>query len=400
MVALPWFVLTTTGSATQTGLVALAEMVPMVLMKVLGGPVIDRVGPRRVAISCDLGSLLVVGAIPVLHVLDLLSLPLFLLLVALAGALRGPGDAAKAALMPAIVAHGKIPMERATGLHSTVERGSGLIGFAAAGALVGFVGATNALVVDALSFLLSAAVLAWSTRSLPRAVAEEATAPAAPRERGAYLRELREGWDFLRRDPVLVGLTVMIAVTNLLDLAWSSVMAPVWVLSTGAGAGLLGALFAIFAAGSMLGSLVAAAWGERIPRFRTYLLAFLVTGIPRFVVMAIDVPLWVVIAVFVVGGFASGFLNPILGAVFFERIPEPLVGRVSSLSTSVCFALMPLGGLLGGVLISGIGLSPAFVVVGLAYFAATMAPAVFPSFREMDRRPAAPTTSRVPEHAA
>ena len=49
MIALPWFVLTTTGSATKTGLVALAELLPLVLLKVLGGPVIDRVGARRVA---------------------------------------------------------------------------------------------------------------------------------------------------------------------------------------------------------------------------------------------------------------------------------------------------------------------------------------------------------------
>ena len=63
-----------------------------------------------------------------------------------------------------------------------------------------------------------------------------------------------------------------------------------------------------------------------MPRFRTYLVAFLVTGLPRFVVMAVDAPMWVVFAVVVVGGFASGFLNPILGAVFFERIPPHLVG--------------------------------------------------------------------------
>ena len=56
MIALPWFVLTTTGSATQTGLVALAELVPLVLLKVLGGPVIDRVGARRVSVTCDLAS--------------------------------------------------------------------------------------------------------------------------------------------------------------------------------------------------------------------------------------------------------------------------------------------------------------------------------------------------------
>ena len=293
-------------------------------------------------------------------------------------------------------------MERATGLASAVERGAGMVGFALAGALVVAVGPATALALDAVSFLLGAAVLGWATVGLGRR-AEPAAGTgleSEPSQEG-FWRQLKEGWTFLRRDPVLIGLTLMIAVTNLLDLAWASVMMPVWVHDSGYSAGLLGTLFAVFAAASMVGALVAAAWGEHIPRFRTYLLAFLLTGLPRFVVLAIDVPLWVVVAVLLVGGVASGFLNPILGAVFFERIPEPLVGRVSSLSTSVCFALMPLGGLLGGVLIAGIGLSPAFLLVGVAYFAATMAPAVFPSFRDMDRRPAtaAPATSRVPENA-
>jgi MFS family permease len=89
----------------------------------------------------------------------------------------------------------------------------------------------------------------------------------------------------------------------------------------------------------------------------------------------------------VVGGFASGFLNPILGAVIYERVPVHLLGRVSSLSTAACFALMPLGGLVGGFLVGGAGLGVALVVCGVAYFAATMLPAVDPRWREIERRP-------------
>ena len=138
--ALPWFVLTTTGSPTKTGLIALFELTPMVLLKVLGGPLIDRLGARRVAITCDVGSLLVVGLIPLLHQAGLLTFPLFLLLCALAGALRGPGDAAKSALVPTIAAGAGVPLERVTGLGSTVERTSTMLGAIAAGALVASVG--------------------------------------------------------------------------------------------------------------------------------------------------------------------------------------------------------------------------------------------------------------------
>jgi MFS family permease len=415
MIALPWLVLTTTGSETRTGLVALAELTPMVLLKVLGGPLIDRIGARRVSISCDLGSLLVVGSIPVLHALGWLSFPLFLGLVALAGALRGPGDGAKHALVPVLVEKAGVPMERATGLASTVERGASMLGSALAGGLVAVVGPTNALVVDAVSFGLSAAVLAWSTRSLvsrrlPTVVAAEPAGPSEPSAVTAatvvgppepsapYLTQLREGWDFLRRDPVLLGIAVMVALTNLLDLAYVSLLVPVWAKESGGGAGAIGLLFAVFSGASVVGAVTAATWGERLPRFRVYLLAFLICGAPRFFILGFDAPLWAVLAVAVAAGFGSGFINPVLGAVVFERIPQHLTGRVTSLSSAMCFALMPFGGLLGGVLVAQLGLDAALFLCGAAYFVVTMMPAVDRRWRDMDRRPVAssPATAADP----
>jgi len=384
MIALPFFVLTTTGSPEKTGLVALVEMLPLVVLKVLGGPVIDRVGARRVAITCDWGSLAVVGAIPFLHQAGLLSFPAFLGLVAVAGALRGPGDAAKHSMIPALATTADVPMERVTGLSSTVERTASMLGAAVAGGLVAVIGPANALVVDAASFGVSALLLAWavparSGRAAPDADGEEADATP-------YVEQLREGWRFLRGDRVLVGITVMVSLTNLIDLAWAAVLVPVWGLTHG-GAGAVGALFATFAGASAVGSLVAAARADRLPRYATYLVCFLVTGLPRFLVMAVDTPLWGILAMAVIGGFASGFLNPILGAVIYERVPERLIGRVSSLSTACCFALMPLGGLVGGFLVGGAGLGVAMVVCGVAYFVVTMLPAVDPRWREIDRRP-------------
>ncbi|WP_051549425.1 MFS transporter [Nocardioides sp. URHA0032] len=389
MIALPFLVLTTTGSATQTGLVALFETLPMVVLKVLGGPMIDRAGARRVSIACDLGSLVVVGSIPALHLLDLLSFPLLLALVAVAGALRGPGDSAKHALVPAIAEHANVPMERVTGLAGTVERTSSMLGAALAGGLVAVVGATNALVVDAATFGISAVVLILTTRSLP------APPPVVEDDEASYRRQLREGWDFLRGDRVLLGIAVMVALTNLLDAAYVSVLVPVWAVDSGRGAGAIGLVFAVFGGCSALGAVCAAAWASRLPRYRTYLLAFLVCGLPRYAVFAFDSPLWLIVAATVACGFAAGFINPVLGAVIFERIPQPLVGRVSSLTTAMCFALIPFGGLLGGVLVTGVGLEPAMLVVGLAYFAVTMLPAVDPRWREMDRRPDASAHAEV-----
>lgn len=116
-----------------------------------------------------------------------------------------------------------------------------------------------------------------------------------------------------------------------------------------------------------------------------YVVAFLIAGAPRYLVMAVESPVWAVFAVTAVAGAAAGFLNPILGAVILERIPPPMMGRVSSLNTALCWSLMPLGGVLGGVAVAGLGLSPAFVVAGAAYFLATMAPTRLWSFRGMER---------------
>jgi len=383
MIAIPWLVLITTGSATRTGLVAFAEITPMVLLKAFGGPLVDRVGPRRTAILADSVSFVVVGLIPVLHHSGLLSFPLLLGIVAVAGALRGPGDAATTALIPALVERADVPYERATGLSSAIERGATMVGAAIAGGLVATLGPANAVAIDAVSFGICACVLVLTTRSLET---PDRQGSIEGREPTSYAAQLREGWTFLRRDAVLMSLFLMVALTNLLDLAWSAVLLPVWARDTGAGVGAVGLVFAVWGGASMLGSVVAAAYGTRLPRFATYLVAFLITGLPRFVLFAMGAPLWAILAMCVVAGAASGFLNPVLGAVEFERIPREMVGRVTSMSSALCWSLMPFGGVLGGVLVSGIGLSPALLVVGLAYFATTMAPALIPSFRGMNRR--------------
>lgn len=388
-IAIPWFVLTTTGSPTKTGLIAFVEMAPLVLLQAVSGPLMDRLGARRVAINCDLLSLFVVGAIPLAHVLGVLSFPLLLVLVALAGCLRGPGDAAKHAMLPVLVEQTRMPTERATGLTGAVERTASMVGAAVAGGLVAWIGAANALVVDAGSFLLSGLILLASTTAgdvnPPEHVQADDEAPLGAW--AAYRSELRSGWDFMRRDPILMGIGVMVAITNLLDAAWSSVLVPVWARESGHGVQAVGLLGATFGGAAILGSVVAATYGPRLPRYLVYVVAFMLAGVPRFVALALDWPLVVVLTVAVVGGFASGFLNPVLSAVLFERIPAALMGRVTSMNIAMSWSLIPLGGLLGGLLVASVGIAPALLVVGGSYFLTTTLPVVQPRWRELDVRP-------------
>lgn len=386
MVAIPWLVLTTSGSATWTGIVAFAEMLPYVVAKAASGPLIDRLGPRRVSVVTDLLSVLVVGAVPLLHVLDLLTLPVVTVAVALAGLLRGPSDGAKHALVPAVVASSGVSLERATGLSGAVERLASTLGAAFAGLLVAAVGPAEALVIDAVSFAVAAALLAAFVPAPSPGTGEEPTGGTT-----GYLAQLREGGRFLRREPVLLAITLMVAFTNLLDVAYASVLVPVWAEETGGGAQAIGLLFGFFSGAAVLGSLIASRLGERLPRFTVYVVAFTLCGLPRFAVMAYDVaadvPLWWVLVVAVVGGFGAGFINPILGAVVFERIPPHLVGRVVTLTSALSWAGMPFGGLLSGLAVSGYGDVATLLAAGTAYFVATMAPLLVPSFRGLDQRP-------------
>ncbi|GAB2598391.1 macrolide resistance MFS transporter Mrx(A) [Kribbella endophytica] len=394
-IAIPWFVLMSTGSPVKTGVVALAEMLPLVLSKALGGPLIDRIGPKRVSVTTDTASLVVVALIPLLHHLQALSFPVLLVLVAVAGALRGPGDAAKGTLIPDIAAAAKTPLERVTGLESTTERLAGFIAFALAGALIALVGEANALIIDALSFGLCALLI---QRWIPgRHQAEKATSADETAEEqhnegsyledssrterdsveGSYLVRLREGWRFLRGDKLLLSLIIMIAVTNLLDAAFSVVLLPVWIRDHGYGPEHFSLVLAVFSLSATLFALVASAIGERVPRKLVFTAAFLICGAPRFLVMAFDSPLWSLMVVCAVAGVGAGFINPVLGALFIERIPRPLLGRVNSLGDALAWTGVPLGGVVAGAAIAGIGMAPALLAAGAVYFIATTSPLVF-----------------------
>jgi MFS family permease len=398
-VALPWFVLTSTGSAVQTGLVVACELGPYVVAKALSGPLVDRWGQRRVSMLADLGSAVMIGAIPVLFALGALAWPVLLIMVALGGALRGPGDNAKDTSVPLVAARAGVPLERVTGLYGAVERGSGLAGPALAAILIVVIGAAGTLALTAACF--AACALIWRL-IMPADVGRIAHETMIE---GSYLTQMREGLRFLIADRLLLTLVLMILVTNLLDIAKSAVFLPVWVVEHGYGVSVVGLVLTCFALTAMISSLLASAIGERLPRRRTYFVAFLFAGPPPFLALALDLPVPAVAVVYGVAGFASGFLNPLLGAIFFERIPQPLLGRVGGLADGICWAGVPFGGLVAAGLIALCGLTPALAVAGALYGAATLLPALTSraSFeRPSERRDGVEVelTSRTPSRAS
>jgi MFS family permease len=378
MIALPWFVLMTTGSAAKTGLVAFCEMAPYAVAKLLSGPVIDRVGARRVSVLADIVSAPVIGLVPVLHGLGWLDFSVLLPLVAITGMARGPGDTAKAALVPGIADAAEVPLANVTGMAGTVQRLADTVGPALAGVLIVWIGPTGALALNAVTFALSGLLIRLT-------VAEQAHSPqSGESDDEPYLTRLRQGFRFVVRDRLLLMITVMIAVTNLLDAAVMSVLLPVWAVESGAGPAGIGTVWAAVSITAVVGSLTAATFAHRLPRRTTFLVAFLIGGAPRIAILAVGLPVWVVIAVWAVSGLALGLLNPILSATQYERIPKHLLGRVSAVISTSANAGVPIGGLAGGLLLSGTGLGPTVLVCAALYLVATTVPALRPEWRSME----------------
>ncbi len=146
----------------------------------------------------------------------------------------------------------------------------------------------------------------------------------------------------------------------------------------------LGLLNAAFGICALAGALVYGAVGSRFRRWPVFTIAFLIVGLPRFVVAAFTdtfTPLAIIMAV---EGLACGVLNPIMATVTYETVPEELRSRVLSATTASVQLVTPLGGLAAGFLVDSVGLPATLLTVGGVYLLATLCPVIFPAWRQMD----------------
>ncbi|MFE9929435.1 MFS transporter [Streptomyces sp. NPDC005533] len=391
LIGVPWFVLQTTGSAGRAGVVAFCATLPVVVAALVGGPVIDRIGRRRVSVASDLISGLAVGAIPLLHYSGVLEFWMLCALMAVGGLVHTPGLTARGVLLPNLAQHAGTTVSRAAGLYDAVSRGARMIGAAVAGVLIAAFGAETVLLLDAATYGASALLVAAFLRGVPAAEPQRAAGKASF---AAYRTELAEGWAFLTRSRLLTGITVMVMMTNGLDQGWSAVLLPVHGRDDLGGATTLGLMISLFGGFALLGALLYGMWGERFPRRAVFAGAFLLSGATRYVVAAVtDTPLPLAVTM-ALAGLGAGVLNPILTTVMYEQVPEELRSRVSGVTMAGCELTMPLGGLAAGLLVDGFGVGRALLLFGGTYLLTTLAPLVFPAWRGLERKPAVSRTER------
>src|SRR5215207_3531643 len=185
LIAIPWFVLQTTGSATQTGITGFFTILPVVLAGFFGGTLIDRLGYKRTSVISDLASGVTTALVPILHFTIGLEFWQLLILVFLGALLDTPGGTARAALLPELAEQAGMPIERVTSLTHVIERGARLVGAPLAGFLIGIIGTANVLWLDAATFIVSAAIIGFAIAAPKAAEKEEPS--------GKYFDELKDG---------------------------------------------------------------------------------------------------------------------------------------------------------------------------------------------------------------
>jgi MFS family permease len=375
LVAIPWFVLQETGRPSLAGLVGFFTFLPPIVAGLFGGTLVDRLGFRTASVLSDVASAVAVAALPLLHVTVGLELPVLYALVFLGALLDAPGATARRALLPDVAELAGMRIERATGIREGIQRGSLLVGAPVAGVLVAAIGAVEMLWLNAGSFLVSAVLVGAAVPAAMRHEAEE--------DGGRYFEQLASGLRFVHRDRLIRAVLLTVLLTNFLDAPLTPVLMPVFVSEAFGSPVSLGLILGTFGGFALLSSLLFGAVGHHLPRRRTFVLAFMAASVPYVALSTLpSLPVTLVIAA--AWGLAAGPLNPLLGVVAYERVPAHMRGRVFGVGMAGSYAAIPLGAVLGGVVVEAIGIQPTLLAIGLCYVAVTGYGLVNPAFREMD----------------
>jgi MFS family permease len=375
-IAIPWFVLTTTGSATLTALAVFFNFLPIVLAAFFGGVVVDRLGFRATSIVADLASSAAVAAIPLLDATIGIEIWQLMLLVFVGALLDAPGATARAALFPDVVELADVRMERASGMRSAIQQGAQLVGAPLGGVLVAVFGGTGALWLDAVSFLVSAGLVA--------ALVPRPQAGPEHEARGRFVAELVEGLHFIWSRRLVRAVVVMVLLTNLVEAPLPVVLA-VFAREEYGSAADFGVLVGILGGAALVGALGYGAVGHRVARRRTFLVCFAVVPV-GYLALAAQPSLPVAIVALAVGGLAAGPINPLLFTVMTEIVPSHLRGRAFGAVRAGAGAAIPLGILIGGAVVAAVGAPATFLAMGILLAAVVGYGFLDPTFREMDLR--------------
>src|SRR5687768_12973041 len=362
--ALPWFVLVTSGSATRMSLVVAAELLGLAALGLPGGKLLSRFGAWRTMVFCDSARAPLMLVVPLLHWAGGLSFAALLAIAAGLGALSAPYFAAQKVIVPELLGEDEALVSRANALFQGATRMTMLLGPVAGGVLIAFLSAPVVLAVDAATYAVSAVLLKLF---VPR----PEPVPADGEDTG-----VRRGLRFLARDPLLRIWTPVFAFG---DAAWTAffISVPVLVVDRfGADPRVAGWLIASFGVGAVIGNAIAFRFLlERVRGFTLVAIGVLAQAFPLWL-LTIDLPAAAYSAALVASGLGNGLCNPSIHSLMTLRIPPALRPTVMT-SMMMLFALVqPLAVFGVGPVLDAFGPEPVLIGFAIAQTVAMAAIAV------------------------
>ena len=363
------------ANAAQMGYLIAVELAPNLFFALHAGAWVDRRGGRRVMmIVCDLGRAALIATIPLAYAFDALSIQQLYVVAFLAGSLTVLFQVSYSSLFVSIV-----PRESYVEANSFLA-GSRAFSFVAGpsvgGLLVQALKAPFALLVDAVSYLVSAFYL--------RSISPEET-PTEEAESGHVVAGVR----FLWRNSSMRASLLATATINLFNFIFWALFILYVVRSLHVQPGTLGLVLGAGAVGGVIGSLVTTRLGRRIGIGPTYVLGCILFPVPLVLVPLADGPKPLVLAMLFLAEFGSGLGVMILdisaASIFAALVPDRLRSRVSGAYMVVNNGVRPVGSLIGGFLGSTIGLRPTLwiAVIGAIAGFVWLLPSPIPKMREL-----------------
>ena len=352
--AMPLLIFALTGSGLVMGIVGAINAAADFVMGTIAGALADRGDRKRMMFISDLGRAILTALIPVSVYFGGPTLAVVLLVAAPLAVFRAFFRAGYLSSMPNLV--GRSQLARGTGILETAFSAAFILGPAIAGLLVTVIGPGETLAVDAASYAISSVGLVLIGRELK--------APAS-RPKTRIVDDIREGVVYVVRHPVLRTVILFFAAIMAVTTPIAAAMTFRIVRDLGESPAAFGLALSGLGVGTLVGALFASRLGHTTNVARVLVVAVFLIGAP-LIAAALIPSLPVIIILTAVSGAGEAALAVVYISVRAANSPDELLGRVASTARVMALGLMPVGSLIGGLLIDTVGGTTTLAILGLA----------------------------------